>query len=75
MRLFANTLLLITDIGLIFCLTITEMKSRCRHCAAILGIEQKQKGLSIAAKPFYKLVEAAGLEPASRKPTSSALHV
>jgi hypothetical protein len=29
----------------------------------------KEKGLSIAAKPFYKLVEAAGLEPASRKPT------
>jgi hypothetical protein len=35
----------------------------------------KEEGLSIAAKPFYKLVEAAGLEPASRKPTSSALHV
>ena len=35
----------------------------------------KEKGLSIAAKPFRYLVEAAGLEPASRKPTSSALHV
>jgi hypothetical protein len=34
----------------------------------------KQKGLSIAAKPFYKLVEAAGLEPASRKPTFILAH-
>jgi hypothetical protein len=54
---------------------MAEMKVCCRHYAAILGTQQKQKGLSIAAKPFYKLVEAAGLEPASRKPTSSALHV
>jgi len=36
---------------------------------ATLSLLDKEKGLSIAAKPFYKLVEAAGLEPASRKPT------
>jgi hypothetical protein len=52
---------------------MAETKSRCRHSAATLWTfcgHSKEKGLSIAAKPFYKLVEAAGLEPASRKPTS-----
>ncbi|WP_302476622.1 hypothetical protein [Shewanella sp. Arc9-LZ] len=33
----------------------------------------KEKGLSIAAKPFYKLVEAAGLEPVTIKKSPLAL--
>ena len=39
-----------------------------------IGGQSKEKGLSVSAKPLFYLVEAAGLEPASRTPTSKALH-
>ncbi len=34
----------------------------------------KRKGVSVNANPLFLLVEAAGLEPASEKPTLKALH-
>lgn len=34
-----------------------------------IGGQSKEKGLSVSAKPLFYLVEAAGLEPASRTPT------
>ncbi|RYV02395.1 hypothetical protein SOPP22_10095 [Shewanella sp. OPT22] len=38
-------------------------------CAAIFDAMDKEKGLSISAKPLFYLVEAGGFDPPSRKPT------
>ena len=38
------------------------------------SLNRQRKRVSISANPLFYLVEAAGLEPASEKPTLKALH-